>query len=68
MTDRQEVELVFRVGDRKVTVKAMDTVGVEDIYDVQFRAVLHRYVTGEDIWRPVPREAKDFILKLNLSI
>lgn len=68
MTDRTETELVFQVGDRKVTVKAMDSIGVEDIYDVQFRAVLHRYVTGEDILRPVPREAKDFIIRLNLSI
>lgn len=65
---RQEVELKFKVGERLVTVKAMDSVGPEDLYEVQFRAVLHRYATGEDVTPPAGRDAKDWILKGNLVI
>lgn len=65
---RQEVELKFKVGERLITVKAMDSVGPEDLYEVQFRSVLHRYVTGEDVTAPAGRDSKDWILKGNLVI
>jgi hypothetical protein len=65
---RQEIELKFKVGERIVTVKAMDSVGPEDLYEVQFRAVLHRYATGEDVIAPAGRDAKDWIVKNNLVI
>jgi hypothetical protein len=51
-----------------MTVKVMETLSVEDVYDVLFRGVLHRFRTGEDAVRPVPREAKDFLIRTNLTI
>lgn len=65
---RNEQTRKFSVQDRTVTVKVMDTIGVEDAYDILFRGVLHRFATGEDAVRPVPREAKDWMIKLNLTI
>lgn len=65
---REFIELKFKVKDRIVTVRAMDAVGPEDAYEVQFHAVLHRYVTGEDVVAPTPREIKDWIIKTNLVI
>lgn len=65
---RTETTLRYDVAGRQVTIKAMDSIGAEDCYDVLLRAVLHRYVTGEDLFRPTPREAKDWIIKLNLTI
>lgn len=51
-----------------MTVRVIETLAVEDIYDMLFRAVLHRFRTGEDAVRPVPREAKDYLIRTNLSI
>ncbi len=68
MTEREEVVLKFSVGNRTVTVKAMDRVGPEDAYDVLLRGVLHRYVTGEDVVAATGREVKDAILKTNLVV
>lgn len=68
MSNRQEIELKFKVGERVITVRAMDAVGPEDAQDIQIRSVLHRYVTGEDVTAPAPREIKDFIIKSNLVI
>jgi hypothetical protein len=68
MSTRNEVTLRFKVGQRRVTVKAMDAVGVEDAYEVQLKSVIHRYATGEDLTMPTPREVKDFILRVNLNI
>lgn len=65
---RNLVEIKMKVGDRLVTVKAMDSVGPEDCFDNSLRSVLHRYVTGEDLTMPVPREVKDFMIKTNLFI
>jgi hypothetical protein len=66
--DRQEVTLTYLVGDRTVTVKAMDVVAVEDCYEMQMKAVLHRYVTGEDVTPPISREVKDALIKQSLTI
>lgn len=65
---RNVVSINLKVGNRTVTVKAMDTVGPEDCYDNALRSVCHRYVTGEDLTMPVPREVKDFMIKTNLFI
>lgn len=66
--DRQEVTLVYKVGDRLITVKAMDVVAPEDCFDMLMRAVLHRYVTGENFCPPISREVKDALIKQNLTI
>jgi hypothetical protein len=65
---RTEVALNFKVKQRGVQVKAFDAVGPEDAYDNALRAVLHRYVTSEDLWMPVPREVKDFFIRTNLFV
>lgn len=65
---RTTVDLDFSVGDRSVRVRAMDSVGPEDVFENAMLAVLHKYKTGEDLLTPAPREVKDFILKQNLSI
>lgn len=65
---REVVELKYQVGDRIVTVRATDTVGPEDAYEVIMRGVLHRYVTGEDVVPTIPRDVKDAIIKANLFI
>lgn len=68
MTDRNIATIKYQVGQRTVTVTAMDSVGPEDCYDNAIRAVVHRFVTGEDLLMPVPREVKDFQIKTNLFI
>lgn len=65
---RQVIELRFKVGERIVTVRATDATCVEDIYENQMNAVLHRYVTGEDVVPAAGRDVKDFLLKQNLVI
>lgn len=65
---RTKVTLKYRVNGRLVEVNAMDSIGVEDIYDIQFRGALHRIITGENLTEPAPREAKDWIIKTNLFI
>jgi 3-deoxy-D-manno-octulosonate 8-phosphate phosphatase KdsC-like HAD superfamily phosphatase len=65
---RNVVEFKLKVGDRVVTAKAMDSVGVEDCYENAIRSVAHRYVTSEDLTMPVVREVKDFIIRTNLTI
>lgn len=65
---RQEIELKYRIGSRTITVKAFDTVGPEDAYNVLFRGVLHRYVTGEDVVPSIGRDIKDALIKQNLVI
>lgn len=68
MADRQQVEFKFRVKDRIITVRATDSVGPEDVYETQFNAVLHRYVTNEDVVQPAGRDVKDWIIRGNLVI
>lgn len=65
---REQVEFKYRVGDRTVTVKAFETVGPEDAYEVLFHGVLHRYVTGEDVTPNIGRDVKDALIKTNLVI
>lgn len=60
--------MVYKVGGRTVEVKAYDSVGVEDAYDVLMRSAMHRIATGEDLYEPTPREVKDWIIKTNLFI
>lgn len=65
---RSRAVLSYLVNDRKVTVTAYDSVGVEDCYDVLLKAALHRIATGENLAEPVPREVKDWIIKSNLFV
>lgn len=65
---RQKAVLTYLVNDRKVTVTAFDSVGVEDCMDVLMRAAVHRIATGENLAEPVPREVKDWIIKSNLFV
>lgn len=68
MTTRNAVQIKITVGRRTVTVKAMDAIGPEDTFDVAFRATLHRFATKQDLWTPVAREIKDWMIKNNLTI
>lgn len=68
MTTRTEATLDFYVGERRVTIKAMDAVGPEDVYENMMKAVMHRYITGEEALTHAPREVKDFIIRTNLSV
>jgi len=65
---RQEITLRFKVQQRFAEVKAYDSVGVEDAYDVLIRAALHRIMTREDWTEPTPREVKNWIIKTNLFV
>jgi hypothetical protein len=65
---RNSITLRYQVGGRTVEVRAYDAVGVEDIYSVLLRGVLHRFMTGEQLIEPVPRDVKDWLLRLNLSV
>lgn len=67
-TDRNQIELNYRMNQRRVTVRAMDTVGVDDCYEVLWKSVIHRFATGEDLTAPVPRDVKDWLIKTNLSV
>jgi|NOAtaT_7_FD_contig_21_12236209_length_370_multi_2_in_0_out_0_2 hypothetical protein len=68
MTQRTFLQLKFAVGKRSVTVQAMDAIGPEDTLNVAIAASLHRRVTREDLWTPVPREVKDFMIRTNLTV
>jgi len=65
---RQETLLRLKLDKRFAEVKAFDTVGVEDVMNVQMRAALHRIMTGEDWTEPAAREIKDWILKTDMFI
>jgi hypothetical protein len=65
---RNEATKVFAVGNRRVTVKVMSEIAVEDVYDVLFSGIMHIYATGEDTVRPVPREVKDYLIRTNLNV
>jgi len=56
----------MQVGGRLVTVRAMDSIGPEDCYEMLMLGVLHRFATGEDVVMPVAREVKDFMIRTNL--
>lgn len=69
---RKEKALTFRVRNettnRTVTVKAYDTVGPEDAYNILFLGSLHRIATGEDLVEPVAREIKDWFIRTSLYV
>lgn len=65
---REEYKQIFQVGDRRVTVTATEQIGPEDCFSMLLKAVLHRYVTGEDVIPPISREIKDAMLRQNLVI
>ena len=70
MSDRTLAELNYKVGNRTVTMRVMDQVGPEDCFDVLFRTTLHRHATNgrEDMYTPIPRSIKDYLIKTNLFI
>lgn len=65
---RNVEERVYSVGNRTMTVRVLDAVGPEDVYENAIHAVLHKYKTGEDLLQPVQRDVKDFIVRSNLQI
>lgn len=65
---RSKAVIGYLVNNRRVTITAFDSVGVEDCYDVLLKAALHRLATGENLAEPVPREVKDWIIKSNLFV
>jgi hypothetical protein len=65
---RNQATINIQVGNRVVTVKATDSIGPEDCYENAIKAVLHRYITGEDLLMPTPREVKDWIIRTNLFV
>lgn len=68
MANRTETTFTYYLGRRRVTIKAMDAVGVEDCVENQIQSIIHRYLTGEDLTTPIPRDVKDFILRTNLFV
>lgn len=65
---RTKVTQTYKVGDRSVEVTAYDRIGVDDLYDIHVKAELHRILTGEDLFEPVRRDVKDFLIKTNLFV
>jgi hypothetical protein len=67
---RQFARIHATVGKRTVTVQVMDQIGPEDVYEVLFKATIHKFATQgkEDLMAPVPREVKDFMIKSNITI
>jgi len=66
---RAQVERIFVMEDgRRVTITAYEDVGVEDCMTMLVKAVLHRYVTGEDTVPTISRDVKDALIKTNLVI
>lgn len=66
--ERIQVKRTFQVGERMVTIHAVEQIGVEDCYTMLMKAVMHRYVTAEDVVPAISREVKDSILKQSLVI
>lgn len=66
--ERKQIKGVFQVGDRTVTVIAMEQVGPEDAFEILAKAVMHRYLTNEDVVPATPREVKDHMIKQNLVV
>jgi hypothetical protein len=69
---RNEISYKFKAIDqgqeRLITVKATDSVCVEDCYTVLTNAVLHRYKTGEDVVPTISRDIKDALIRVNLVV
>jgi hypothetical protein len=53
---------------RNLTVTAYDTIGVDDCLTNLIEGTLHQKLTGEQLVEPVPREIKDWQIRLNLNI
>ena len=66
--NRPSVTRVFAIGERLVTVQALEQVGPEDCYTMLIHAVMHRYVTAEDVVPTIGRDVKDALIKQNLVI
>ena len=47
---------------------AYSTVGVDDAVSNLLEGTLHQKLTGEQLVDPVPREIKDWQIRLNLNI
>lgn len=62
---RRIVELNYNVDGRTATIRAMDSVGPDDCFEMLWRSTLHRYATGEDLTTPIPRDVKDWMIKTN---
>ena len=58
----------YAVGRRQATVRYMDRIGVDDCFEVQCRAVLHRFAVDEDAFPVTPRDVKDWMLRRNQEI
>jgi len=65
---RVETSRTYLSQGRSLTVTAYDTVGVEDVVNNLIEGTLHQKLTGEQLVDPVPREIKDWQIRLNLSI
>lgn len=65
---RDQVQRTFYVGERRITITAVEQVGPEDCFTVLLGAVMHRYVTAEDVCPPVSREIKDAMIKQSLFV
>lgn len=68
MTDRKEYEFQYKVGTRSANIRVMDSIGPEDCYNVHIAATLHRLAVGEDLFTPIPRSIKDWIIKQNVRL
>lgn len=67
--ERPEVIVRLRTTDgRVVTAHAMEQVGPEDCYNMLMRAVMHRYLTSEDVVPSIPRDVKDAMIRQSLYI
>jgi hypothetical protein len=58
----------YAVGTRTALVTYTDRIGVDDCFEVQCRAVMHRYITEEDAFPVVPRDVKAWMLRRNQEI
>jgi hypothetical protein len=67
MTDRIQVQRIFAVGARRVTITAYEQIGCEDCYSMLLAASLHRVLTGEDVVPPIDREVKDSMIRQNVQ-
>lgn len=68
MAGRTIAESTYLVGQRQAKVKYMDRIGVDDIYEVQVRAVLHRHAVNEDVFPITPRDVKDWMIRRSHEI
>lgn len=68
MAGRTLTESRYLVRNRTATVRFTDRIGVDDCYEVQCRAVMHRIIRDEEAFPVVPRDVKDWMLRSNHEI